>query len=172
MVHSANIEISLAASNAKGISHKYKWNLLTKLGHYLSTNKEIVRNISTYDFGDGQTKPAIFYHLIPKDASFPAIQIIQNGGTVVNDFSSRQDIVYQINYSVLCWGDKHFSPVQMLNLAEAVYNQLRMKDAPITISIDNWNVVHLVCDIASFSPDGNGFPGYVVDVSVVAKQNR
>ena len=131
----------------------------------LLADTTITGKLATYQFSNlagVEAEPAIFTTaVIPEDAALPAIIISHTGGTAFGCRSQRGAV---LGVSVQAYDDKDCSMKVLDELGFAIWeccNRANLKIYLSAVGYDDWGCI---ASPPHASGDGEGYPGYTVQV--------
>jgi len=144
--------------------------------HSLIVAQPWMPRLSKYDFGNGEEEPAVFtVDPPPPDAQEPLIIISQSGGDEEDSVSTRSDISAVYQYTMRVYDKKSESEKGLRAIVNRLYHLFFNGDGrkPSSYSgVDGKVVEKVTVSVPSSAPDNEGFPGYIMTVTITATSER
>ena len=126
----------------------------------LLADSDVTDGLSTFDFGGASEQAAIFDRQpIPRDADLPAVAVDLAAG---GNWGTRGYRGAEMVVDVQIWGEKGTSRAGLRDTAWAIFRCLDRA----TLALTGYTEVGVQARPPRTSPDPDGFPGYLLEVSI------
>jgi hypothetical protein len=131
--------------------------------------------LAKYDFGDGELRPAVFTNdPPPADAEEPLIVIGQAGGNEEGEIATRGSLSASHQYVLRVYDKKSDSDKGLRAITNRLYELFFNGDGrkPSSYVVEGKVVEKIMVNVPTAVPDNEGFPGYIMTVTITATSER
>lgn len=137
---------------------------------FLSTKTSLTNLLKVYQFTTGVDSPALFTSkVMPKDAKYPAVFITEphkNGS-----FGCRGQRGAELGVDIRVFGDHTTSDAELRAVGEEVWDLMDRADMSTELAANGMEDWGCVASTPQPVTDEDGFPGYLVQVTVRVLEN-